>query len=154
MLQVAGQRFKGENGKSAATICIQSNFRMFKKRTEYTKRQQGNEAAEKIQGHWRGHQQRKVAVTMLAKHRQQNEATWSTMIADFRQDWDSLKTKRRVAIHIPSMSYEEHQRMSCTHFSVRQNMQIACTLCNNATFDQICIEREDYCVKPNSNFDF
>jgi hypothetical protein len=129
LLELPGQRFKGQNSQVTAATCIQSQFRMHCKRGDYQNWQHRSTAASTIQIYFRGHLQRKDAVARLEQHREEQEQVWEELNRNFRSGWEGMKGKRRVAIHIPSMSYEEHCRKGITHLGIRQNMQIAARLC-------------------------
>jgi len=47
------------------------------------------------------------------------------MMEKFRRRWPQIQRRRRVVIHIPSISAEEHVRWGIPHFSTRQNLQMA-----------------------------
>ena len=42
----------------------------------------------------------------------------------FRKNWEEIKSNKRVIIHIPSLSYEEFQRMSFQQYQTFQNNQL------------------------------
>jgi hypothetical protein len=129
LLELPGQRFKGQNSQVTAATCVQSQWRMHCKRGDFQDWQHRSAAASTIQIYFRGHLQRKDAVARLEQHREEQEQVWEELNRNFRSGWEGMKGRRRVAIHIPSMSYEEHCRKGITHLGIRQNMQIAARLC-------------------------
>ena len=47
------------------------------------------------------------------------------MQSRFIESWPRVRTKRRVAVHVPSLSFEELMRSGIPRFSARQNLQMA-----------------------------
>jgi hypothetical protein len=50
---------------------------------------------------------------------------WRQMMEEFKQKWTTIKLKRRVEIHINSLSIDEIKRMSMEKFLQRENAQIS-----------------------------
>jgi hypothetical protein len=133
LIKMPGQRFKGEKGQHvAAATCIQTNYRMAARTGIFKKAQVQARSALRIESAFRGHAERVRCAAKLLSRRKGDERRWKEMVNGFRSGWDRLKERRRVAVHIPSLSYEEHQRARCTHYSVRQNLQLAARLCSLA----------------------
>ena len=63
----------------------------------------------------------------------EDEARWAALQDGLRTRWPQLSQKRRVAIHVPSLSFDEAQRAqgSMGHFATRQNLQMS-RLCSVA----------------------
>ena len=47
------------------------------------------------------------------------------MMEEFKQKWSSIKTKKRVEVHINSLSIDEIKRMSMEKFLQRENGQLS-----------------------------
>ena len=45
--------------------------------------------------------------------------------SDFKDRWEEIQQKRRVVIHVPSISREEHQRLTIPNFQTQQNLQMS-----------------------------
>lgn len=132
LLRLPGQRFRGgdEGARTAlAATCLQAMARMWARRAAFVLQRGDSVAARRIQGCYRGHVCRGAALERLRTVRDEKQRRWEVMCDAFRRDWPVIKGKRRVAIHLPSLSMEEHQRRAATHFAVRQNMQVAARLC-------------------------
>ena len=50
---------------------------------------------------------------------------WKEMQEEFKLKWSDIKRKRRIEIHINSISYSEMKRISMEKFLQRENAQIA-----------------------------
>ena len=47
------------------------------------------------------------------------------MMEEFRQKWPAIKTRKRIEIHVNSLSIEEAKRISMDKFLQRENAQIS-----------------------------
>ena len=43
-----------------------------------------------------------------------------------KEQWHAMTRRKRVVVHLPSISREEAQRMSMHDFVLRQNSQVCC----------------------------
>ena len=50
---------------------------------------------------------------------------WKEMMEEFKQRWPEIKRKKRVEIHVNSISVQEMKRMSMEKFLQRENAQIS-----------------------------
>ena len=50
---------------------------------------------------------------------------WKEMMDEFKEKWPSIKTRRRVEVHINSVSIEELKRISMVKFLQRENAQLS-----------------------------
>ena len=50
---------------------------------------------------------------------------WKEMMEEFRQKWPAIKTRKRIEIHVNSLSIEEAKRISMDKFLQRENAQIS-----------------------------
>lgn len=50
---------------------------------------------------------------------------WREMMAEFKQKWPAIKTRRRVEVHVNSLSIEEMKRISMEKFLLRENSQLS-----------------------------
>jgi hypothetical protein len=46
---------------------------------------------------------------------------WRQMMEEFKQKWPTIKQRRRVEIHVNSLSIDEIKRMSMEKFLQREN---------------------------------
>lgn len=125
LLKLPGQRFAGAHGRTAAATAIQATFRMYLCRMMYLGRQSLSAAAHTIQHTWRGYSDAKKTRAKLREAQLEAEERWLKLMESFRRRWPTIQRRRRVVIHIPSISAEEHVRWGIPHFSTRQNLQMA-----------------------------
>ena len=57
--------------------------------------------------------------------REQNQRRWEEMQRTFCAEWESIKTKPRMVVHIPSISVDEQKRATLSHMKTRENMQMS-----------------------------
>lgn len=50
---------------------------------------------------------------------------WRQMMEEFKQRWSVIKQRKRVEVHINSLSIDEMKRMSMEKFLQRENTQIS-----------------------------
>lgn len=50
---------------------------------------------------------------------------WKEMMDEFKMKWPQIKTRRRVEVHINSLSIEELKRISMEKFLQRENAQLS-----------------------------
>ncbi|KAL0480912.1 hypothetical protein AKO1_011189 [Acrasis kona] len=116
---------QGKFGKELAAMAIQKTWRRYvaQKRYKYLKEQ--NKSAIIIQKAWR--LSRKLFATRREIKRRQltAEQQWRKKQDRFRENWSVIKTKKRTIIHVPSLTYEVHQRKSIQErFQFIQNAQL------------------------------
>jgi len=116
---------KGKNKLQRAAIKIQAFARMWMMRKNFKVYQFRHSMAQKIQMSWRMY-------ALLQKTRQRISANWEkrliawrSKMVRFRENWGKTCRKRRIEIHIPSISVQEHRRRSFHNFSVLENAQMA-----------------------------
>jgi IQ domain-containing protein H len=50
---------------------------------------------------------------------------WKEMMEEFKNKWQDIKRKKRIEIHVNSISVSEMKRMSMEKFLQRENSQIS-----------------------------
>eukprot|EP00945_MAST-04E_sp_MAST-4E-sp1_P006243 g6243.t1 len=125
MLKMPGRRYVGEEGPGLAATKIQSIFRRHMSRTSYLNYQEAAKAASAIQIGWRQSQEYFTNRARLRQKRDDEENRWDDLTNTFRSRWEEIQEKRRVVIHVPSISREEHQRLTIPHFQIQQNLQMS-----------------------------
>ncbi len=125
MLRLPGRRYVGEEGPALAATKIQSSWRRYTCRTSYLNYQKSTIAAEAIQTGWRQSQEYFTNRARIKQKRADEEARWMKLSSDFKDRWEEIQQKRRVVIHVPSISREEHQRLTIPNFQTQQNLQMS-----------------------------
>ena len=126
LLNIPGQRFSSAStGRDLAATMIQSTWRGHIIFAGYSQYQRARNAAQTIQEGWRRMVEYHEARENLLEHRRSEEDRWQGLVKRLADRWSHMKRKRRVIIHVPSISREEHHRASIPHFSTRQNAQLA-----------------------------
>lgn len=131
LLKKPGQMYKGVRGREHAVIKIQATWRMHVVYGDFTGKRRKGAAARLIQHHWRGYAMAKATRLHMREKAEALEEEWRAMQDDFRGRWNGITRKRRVVVHIPSISAEEHSRLNMPRFSTHQNAQMA-RLCSVA----------------------
>ena len=103
-IRIPALAFKGQEGPIMAATVIQKNWRTHKARVAYT--------------YLKFLMQTKERVDELT-----NESlfVWKEMMEEFRQKWPAIKTRKRIEIHVNSLSIEEAKRISMDKFLQREN---------------------------------
>ena len=124
LLRLPGQRFKGAGSRQQAATVIQSNWRMRRDRKRYLARLHQTRAARTILSMWQTH-----LVFWRTKQRVKAKAEvdaeiWKEQQGRLRQLWPEMHFKRRVVVHMNSLSLDPVQRMTYDDFRVMQNSQV------------------------------
>lgn len=82
-------------------------------------------AARCIQGFVRMCFSRKECQRRIQEARKQQEEQWRALQQALRTRWPELRQKRRVAIHVPSLSWDEAVRASTPNMPLQQCTQLA-----------------------------
>ncbi len=125
MMRLPGRRYGGEDGPNLAATKIQAGWRRFVCRTSYLNYQEAAKAASAIQIGWRQSQEYFTNRARLRQKRADEEERWQRLTMGFAEKWDDVQEKRRVVIHVPSISREEHQRLTIPNFQIQENLQMS-----------------------------
>lgn len=117
--------FKGHEGPILAATYIQKFWRMHKARVAYVYLKFLMEKAVKIQKAFRMFLFQKEIKDKVEQQSEESLFVWRQMQEEFKARWKSIKKKRRVEIHINSMSIDELKRISMEKFLQRENAQIS-----------------------------
>lgn len=113
--------FKGPKGPKLAAVTIQKNWRMYKAHTAYTQLKYLMGKATIIQRRFRLYQFQKQTKTKVEEINNESLFVWREMMEEFKSRWAEIKKKKRVEIHINSISIEEMKRISMEKFLQREN---------------------------------
>ena len=117
--------FKGHEGPIKAATCIQKNWRMHKARVAYTYLKFLMQKAIKIQKAFRLYIFQKQTKERVEELNNENLFVWKEMQEEFKMKWPNIKKRKRVEVHINSMSVDEIKRISMEKFLQRENAQIS-----------------------------
>lgn len=117
--------FKGPEGPILAATVIQKNFRMFKARESYRHLLFLMKKATKIQRRFRLYLFQKQTKDKVEELTNESLFVWKEMMDEFKVKWPQIKNRRRVEVHINSLSIEELKRISMEKFLQRENAQLS-----------------------------
>ena len=118
-------QYQGDFGKDKAATKIQSTWRMFKAKTAYKQLMFLMGKAKVIQFAFRRFLRVKNTRKSAANSFKQKMTEWKEIQQKFKQDWPFLITRRRLEIHLSSLSIDELRRLTMDKFLVRQNLQLS-----------------------------
>lgn len=126
LVSLPGSRFKpDEAGRRAAATAIQATWRGRRVHQQYCAFLRFRAAAFRIQVAWAGYQRLQRTRAALRALRLEANARFAGVAEAFRARWEVLKGKRRVVVHIPSISRPEAQRRSMPYLALAQSQQLS-----------------------------
>jgi len=125
IIKIPSRMFKGAKGPELAATTIQKNWRMFKAHTAYQQLKFLMQKATVIQRRFRLFQFQKQTKQKVEELNNESLFVWREMMEEFRCKWPDIRKRRRVEIHVNSISVEEIKRVSMEKFLQRENAQIA-----------------------------
>jgi hypothetical protein len=124
VLRRPGQRYKGRDRKRRAATTIQACVRMWAIRRRYARSRANDVSAIKIQLAWRAYSCHAALKTRLREVRRERLDKWEARMAELKTQWPQIAGRRRVVVHVPSLSLDEHSRLNAENFAVQQNLQL------------------------------
>ncbi|EGR31111.1 IQ calmodulin-binding motif family protein, putative, partial [Ichthyophthirius multifiliis] len=124
VIKIPKLQYRGTQGKIKAATKIQSVWRMYKSLKEYQRIQIMVQKVKFIQSQFRLFINKKQTRKKIIIKNQWEIDFHKTLQQKFKEDWNILKHKNRVEIHINSFSFDELKRLSMEKISQRQNIQI------------------------------
>ncbi|KAE9361602.1 hypothetical protein PF008_g881 [Phytophthora fragariae] len=124
VLRRPGQRYKGRDRKRRAATTIQASVRMWSIRRRYVRSRASDISATKIQLAWRAFSCHTALKSRLRELRREQLDKWEAKMNDLKTRWSQIAGRRRVVVHVPSLSLDEHSRLSAENFAVQQNLQL------------------------------
>ena len=124
-IRIPSMMFKGQEGPILAATVIQKNWRTHKARVAYTYLKFLMAKATIIQRSFRLFQFQKQTKERVDELTNESLFVWKEMMEEFRQKWPAIKTRKRIEIHVNSLSIEEAKRISMDKFLQRENAQIS-----------------------------
>jgi len=110
-----------------AGVKIMSSLRMYRARRLYLMIRTRLRATVRIQRAWRRHAALKATRILLAKVWERDFLQWREASLKFIAAWPQISNKRRVVIHVPSLSLPTREREMLTQqqLHIRENAQLA-----------------------------
>ena len=124
-VKIPSMMFKGHEGPIIAATVIQKNWRTHKARVAYTYLKFLMGKATVIQRSFRLYLFQKQTKERVDELTNESLFVWKEMMEEFRQKWPAIKKRKRVEIHVNSLSIEELKRISMDKFLQRENAQIS-----------------------------
>lgn len=138
--EIEGRRFFGNNGKERAAIVIQSTWRGYFIRRMYRNFQKRRRAAHVIASAWLRYSKPRKLREQLQMARVRQLDFFQNKQNQFRTQWNEIKSKRHVIVHVASLGLTKRIRRRIHNLSIRENYQIGC-LCelDDANVDMIYV---------------
>lgn len=119
-----GQRFWAVDGQSMAAARIQATWKMFTVRKEYKVQRRRFAAASLIGVAYRLHRSRRSTREKIREQWNSQLLDWREKQKQFKKKWSSIQQRRRLIVHIPSLSRDKLRRQSTDNFTTLQNAQM------------------------------
>ena len=124
LVQVPGRRFRGSNSESNATTVLQAVYRGHLCRRGFRDAMFRFKSALVIQRYWKTILACRHTARVIERLVDERTTHFTALADRLKRSWVEINRRKRVVVHIPSISREEAQRMSMHDFALRQNAQL------------------------------
>ena len=124
-IRLPGSRYKGSHRERNASLAVQAVFRGHLCRRAFRNSMLRFRAALIIQRMWKTITTARTTERVVENRIAARREHFANLAQRLAQGWALMQRRKRVVVHLPSLSREEAQRMSMHDFAVRQNAQLA-----------------------------
>uniref|UniRef100_A0A7S4HAW2 IQCH-like ATP-grasp domain-containing protein n=1 Tax=Guillardia theta TaxID=55529 RepID=A0A7S4HAW2_GUITH len=124
LVKLPGGRYRGSDKERSASLVLQSVYRGHFCRKQFRQSLHRYKSCCIIQRQWRTIITFRRATKLIEEKIEDRKTQFQQLSIKLQQQWQDMSRRKRVVVHVPSISREEAQRMSVQDFAIRQNNQL------------------------------